>query len=50
MENTLLYPWMTSHKSVGSNQSFQFVPARTGLHRTPFSPLRCVKVAAEYWR
>ena len=24
--------------------------AHAGLHRTPFSPLRCVKVAAEYWR
>ena|GEM_PF-3739478 len=25
------------------------IPALMGLHRTPFSPLRCVKVAAEYW-
>lgn len=32
------------------NQSFQFVPALTGLHRTAFSPLRCEKAAAEYWR
>ena len=35
MENTPLYPSLTSHKSVGSNQSFQFVPARIGLHWTP---------------
>ena len=32
------------------NQSLQFVPALTGLHRTAFSPLRYVKAAAEYWR
>ena len=28
----------------------ELVPALKGLHRTPFSPLRCKKVAAEYWR
>ena len=32
------------------NQSFQFVPALTGLHRTAFPPLRCAKAAAEFWR
>ena len=32
------------------NQSFQFVPALKGLHRTAFSPLRYVKAAAEFWR
>jgi hypothetical protein len=32
------------------NQSFQFVPALAGLHRTAFSPLRYTKAAAEFWR
>lgn len=32
------------------NKTFQFVPALMGLHRTAFSPLRCVKATAEYWR
>lgn len=30
------------------NQSFQFVPALAGLHRTAFPPLRCAKAAAEF--
>jgi|GEM_PF-1696446 hypothetical protein len=33
-----------------TNQSFQFVPALMGLHRTAFSPLRYEKAAAEFWR
>ena len=32
------------------NQSFQFVTGLKALHRTAFSPLRCAKAAAEYWR
>ena len=32
------------------NKSFQYVTALAGLHRTAFSPLRCVKTAAEFWR
>jgi hypothetical protein len=32
------------------NQLLQFVPGLTALHRTPFSPLRGKKVAAEQKR
>lgn len=32
------------------NKALQFVTALKGLHRTAFSPLRCVKAAAEFWR
>ncbi|MEP5286955.1 MAG: hypothetical protein ABJQ33_12055, partial [Alloalcanivorax venustensis] len=43
-------PQRTMFGSRPVNKSLQFVPALTGLHRTAFSPLRCAKAAAEYWR